>query len=269
MVVLVTVETAILALMALLVVGLLRSHAEILRRLESLAPPSGGPSAAELGSAQPDAGTTSHLPPARDTVTPAFDIVGTTLDGDAVKLTMATGRPGGTVLAFLSSGCTSCHRFWDGMREGRPDSLPGAPRVVPVTKDTSHESPSKLRELAGPELPLVMSSRAWEDYRIAGSPYFVHVDPHGNVVGEGTAESWPQVASLLRDAMDDAVVAARLGRGSTGPAERLRRADLELASAGIGPGHPSLYGKAGEEPDSADDPRAEPNGAHGPYGRDG
>jgi hypothetical protein len=267
-VVLVTVETAVVALMALLVVGLLRSHAEILRRLESLAPGTGGPGRAALdGSAGSDDG--SHLPPARDTVTPAFDIAGTTLDGDTVKLSMATGRPGGTVLAFLSTGCASCLRFWDGMREGQADSLPGAPRVIAVTKDTSHESPSKLRELAAPEVPLVMSSRAWEDYRIAGSPYFVHVDPHGNVLGEGTAESWPQVTSLLRDAMDDAAVAARMGRGSEGPAERLRRADRELASAGIGPGHPSLYGATADPPDISDGGPAEPNGAHGPKGSNG
>ena len=269
MVVLVTVETVVVALMSLLVVGLLRSHAEILRRLESLAPEGGPPVGVAIDGARSPGNAASHLPPARDAVTPAFDIVGTTLDGDAVKLSMATGRPGGTVLAFLSTGCTSCRRFWDGMREGLANSLPGTPRVVAVTKDTSHESPSKLRDLASPEIPLVMSTRAWEDYRIAGSPYFVHVGPDGNVLGEGTAESWPQVSSLLRDAMDDAAVAARVGRGPASPAERLQRADRELASAGIGPGHPSLYGMTSDPPDTAEGGRAGPNGAQGPKGSDG
>jgi hypothetical protein len=239
MLVLVIVETIALALMALLVAGLLRSHAEILRRLEAVAPAA----PAAVSGRRQSPGT--DLPPARDIVTPAFDIVGTTLDGDAVKLTMATGRPGGTVLAFLSSGCLSCRSFWDELRDGAADSLPGSPRVVVVTKDSTDESPSKLRELASEKGSPVMSTRAWEDYRIAGSPYFVHVDPAGGVLGEGTAGTWGQVASLLRDAADDAAVAARSGGRSTGPAERLRRADDELASAGIGPGHPSLYGAAG------------------------
>src|SRR5207244_86036 len=121
--------------------------------------------------------------------------------------------------------------------------LPEDPRVVVVTKDPAFESPSKLRTLAPEGVPVIMSSRAWEDYRIAGSPYFVHVGPSGDVTGEGTAGTWAQVASLLTDALDDARAALR--RGGTGrlrPAERLARADAELASAGIGPGHPSLYG---------------------------
>jgi hypothetical protein len=222
------------------VAGLLRSHAEILRRLEAVAPASAPTVASRRASAEPGA----DLPPARDAVTPAFDIVGTTLDGDAVKLTMATGRPGGTVLAFLSSGCSSCRSFWDGLRDGAADALPGSPRVVVVTKDTTDESPSKLRGLASDRGSPVMSTRAWEDYRIAGSPYFVHVDPGGGVLGEGTAGTWAQVASLLRDAADDAAVAAGSPR-SMSPAERVRRADEELASAGIGPGHPSLYGTTG------------------------
>jgi hypothetical protein len=234
MVVLVTIETVVLALMAVLIVGLLRSHAEILRRLEQLSPEA----SAQPGATAPDG---AGLPPARDAVTPAFDIVGETLDGDAVKLSMATGRPGGTVLAFLSSGCLTCRAFWDGLKAGEADGLPGGPRVVVVSKDTSNESPSKLRGLwEGADAPLVLSTRAWEEYRIAGSPYFVHVGSGGQVQGEGTAESWGQVASLLRDALDDAAVAAR--RGSASGAERMRRAEAELASAGIGPGHPSLYG---------------------------
>src|SRR5262245_18798103 len=136
MVVLVTAETVILALMAVLIVGLLRGHAEILRRLDERS--------SDTAAAEP---TRADLPAARDTVTPAFDIVGDTLDGDAVKLSMATGRPGGTVLAFLSSGCLTCRAFWDGLQRGEASALPGGPRVVVVSKDTAQESPSRLREL--------------------------------------------------------------------------------------------------------------------------
>src|SRR5947209_8429553 len=133
MVVLVTIETIVLALMAVLLLGLLRSHAEILRRLERLSP-----QRADQG---------ELLPPARADATPAFDITGTTIDGDAVKFAMASPATGGTLLAFLSTGCSTCGSFWEGLGKGFDAELPGSPRVLVVTKDTSHESPSKLREL--------------------------------------------------------------------------------------------------------------------------
>ena len=242
MVILVTIETVVLALMAALVIGLLRSHAEILRRLEDIAP--SAPDADAAGGPRSGARVDPRLPPARTHVTPAFDVVGTTLDGDAVKLTVATGRPGGTVLAFLSSGCSTCRSFWNELRRGE-SVLPGDPRLVVVTKDSAFESPSRLRELAPEGTPVIMSSRAWQDYGINGSPYFVHAGPRGDVQGEGTASSWAQVASLLRDAIEDSRIAAVRPAGENGsmrPAERIKRAEDELASAGIGPGHPSLYG---------------------------
>jgi hypothetical protein len=246
MVVLVAIETVVLALMALLVAGLLRSHAEIIRRLEGLDPAREGNGAAVA--------VDPRLPPSRAGTTPAFDIAGETLDGDALKLAIATDAPGGTLLAFLSSGCTTCGSFWAGLRRGDVGSLRGVSRVVAVTRDASMESPSKLRDLmahdGAPSRPpastdalLVMSSRAWEDYRVAGSPYFVLVDRHGRVAGEGTAISWPQVSSLIRDAVDDAAT-RRNDRRANG-ADRIRRADAELTAAGIGPGHPSLYGLDG------------------------
>jgi hypothetical protein len=93
-----------------------------------------------------------------------------------------------------------------------------------------------------------MSSRAWEDYRVAGSPYFILVDRRGRVAGEGTAStSWSQVSSLIRDAVDDAAngrtgQTGQAGRRGMNGEDRVRRAEAELAAAGIGPGHPSLYG---------------------------
>jgi hypothetical protein len=101
------------------------------------------------------------------------------------------------------------------------------------------ESPSRLDELAPPEVPLVMSSAAWEAYRVPMTPYFVHVDGDtGTIAGEGRAETWPQVLSLLRDAAWDGD-----GRGawSRRGVARQGRVDAELEVAGILPGHPSLY----------------------------
>lgn len=219
---LVTVETVVLVLLALLVAGLLRSHAEILRRLEAIP------------------GHARGLPPARDGRTEAFDVAGTTLWGDPTKLAVASsGRD--TLLAFLSSGCTSCGPFWDGLHATANAALPGAARVVVVTKGGAYESPSKLRDLAPADVPVVMSSEAWDSYRVKGSPYFIHVDGRsGRVRGEGTASNWSQVVSLLRDALADAAPAQ--GRAGDSTPERLLRADRELSAAGIEAGHPSLYG---------------------------
>jgi hypothetical protein len=233
MTILVATETVLLILLAVLVAGLLRSHAEILRRL---GPPRGeGDRASEGEAFLPNRGAESA---------PAPDIAGTTLDGAAVQIGM---RPGGepTLLAFLSSGCETCLGFWRSLGERGATAIPGGGRVVAVTKDRSHESPARLRELVPAGLPLVMSSAAWNDYGVPTTPYFVYVDgATGEIHGEGAAGGWPQVMSLLRDALDDVAVATASEHGSaagSGHRDRVARADRELASAGIGPGHPSLY----------------------------
>ena len=227
--VLVAVETVLLALLVLLVAGLLRSHAEILRRLGPGAESHGGDDDAVL----PD-------PPAVITTRAPADIAGTTLEGDAVKVSLGAAAPP-TLVAFLTSGCAVCGNFWDDMRRGRHAEHLGADmRLVVVTKDTSHESPSKLERLRPEDVPLVMSTAAWDAHRVPAAPYFVYVEG-GLVQGEGSATTWKQIASLLRDAEHDAKHAAANGD------ERTDRIDEVLEASGIGPGHPSLY--PGEEPE--------------------
>jgi hypothetical protein len=222
MVALVACETLLLVLLTLLVAGLLRSHAEILRRL---GPPEGD--AGRDGASLPDAAR-------RADASEGYDVVGTSLELDAVKIGLGEGGPP-TLLAFLTSGCTICLGFWDGLREGtRPRELPATVRVVVVTKDPSHESPTRLRELAPANVPVVMSSAAWSEYRVPAAPYFVYLEG-GQVHGEGSASGWKQIASLLRDAIDDAADGRSRGEERTGAV------DQALAAAGIGPGHQSLY----------------------------
>ncbi len=221
MVALVACETLLLVLLTVLVVGLLRSHAEILRRLG----PPREERDQESGSALPGAAR-------RAGAELGHDIAGTTLAQDAVQLGLGEGSPP-TLLAFLTSGCTVCHGFWGDLRRGRPREVPEGVRVVAVAKDSSHESPSRLRELAGGEVPLVMSSEAWEAYGVPAAPYFVYVEG-GQVRGEGSATGWKQIASLLRDAIDDVTYGG-------GGEERTEEIDRVLAAAGIAPGHPSLY----------------------------
>ena len=220
---LVACETLLLVLLVVLVASLLRSHAEILRRL--------GPPEDE---ASGDALTTAIAGPAtRAGGRRATDVVGTTLEGDAVKIAVGGDAPP-TLLAFLTSGCTSCVGFWQAFASSRRDELPDGIRLVAITKDGSHESPARLRELRPPVVPVVLSTSAWQSYSVPAAPYFAYVEG-GFVAGEGAATGWEQLASLLRDALED----ARLAGG--GGEERARRMDSALAGAGIGPGHPSLY----------------------------
>ena len=227
MVVLVACETIVLALLVVLVAGLLRSHAEILRRL---GPPD--EAAANGGGVLPD-------PPAVVEAHAPRDLAGTTLDGDAVKVALGSESPP-TLIAFLTSGCAVCGNFWRDLRRGRPAELHDRDlRLLVVTKDSSHESPSRLAELRPDDVPLIMSSAAWQAHKVPAAPYFVFVDG-GLVRGEGSATTWKQIASLLRDAEHD----ARHANGH----DRTDRIDEVLEASGIGPGHASLYPAGPEDP---------------------
>jgi len=228
MVAIVSVETLLLVLLLLLVAGLLRSHAEILRRL--------GPPTTQTESLQ--------APPTdsrRAVEGPAPALTGPTPGGDVVTLDFAGGAAAPTLLAFLTSGCSSCARFWETLGERR---LPSEVQTVIVTRGPDRERPARLRSLAPPGMPVVMSSGAWEDYEVPGAPYFVLV--HGEVRGEGVATTWPALASLVGDAIEDRREAGRglpVSPGQTPSAgtARARRVEETLAAAGIGPEHPSLY----------------------------
>jgi hypothetical protein len=243
--------TLCVVLLALLAVGLLRSHAEILRRLDGAPAASQSAAPARRGAHTGVPAANPSLPPppegaARRTPQVAPDVSGITPEGDAAKIAVS-GTGTSTLLAFLSTSCTACVSFWEGLGPAEPE-LAGGPRVVAVTKDPDRESPSRLRELAaGAAVPVVMSSLAWEEYAAQGSPYFVLVGPDGTVAGEGTAAGWPQLESLLRDALLDAGPAPdgaprEAPRG--GGVERQRRAEAELMAARITPDHPSLYPEA-------------------------
>lgn len=198
---LVIVETIVLALLAVVVVSLLRSHAELLRRL----PAPDDEEHHAHGAAMPIQGEPampSDLPTPKRRATEAHDVVGTTLDGDHVVVSAASGSD--TLFAFLSTGCLTCQGFWDGLQPDVRKPLPGDARVVVVVKDPAFESPSKLARLAPSDVPVVQSSAAWDDFEVRMSPYFCFVDGvSGEVRSEGAAMSWDQVSSLLTDALFD------------------------------------------------------------------
>ncbi len=196
---------------------------------------------------------------------PARDLSGVGLDDDAVTVRVA-GTNHRTLVAFLSSGCLTCQRFWDAFARPAELGLPDDVRVVIVTKDLDEESPSKLAALAPAGLPTLASSRAWADYDVPGSPYFVLVDgPTGQVRGEGTGLDWEQVRNLLTQATDDAAFDQRAESAYRDGLERNRvpkpdadaaresRIDDELLAAGVRPGDPSLYQVPQPEPTAPGD----------------
>jgi hypothetical protein len=248
--VLTIVETVLLLVALVYIVALLRSHADILRRLTALEEGGAGfapaPAVAAVGGGE---------------VFTAGEISGTTLAGDSVMLSFGAGAPI-TLLAFLTSGCASCAPLWAGLR-GADAAGALADRVVVVTHDTSRESPARVRRLAPEGVDVVMASSAWEDYAVPASPHFVLTDGAGGILGRGSALSWTQLVTMVADARAEAEDARAGADGARAEAddaearaparttaERAARSERMLSQAGIGPGHPSLYpGAAGQDPE--------------------
>jgi hypothetical protein len=231
--------------LGLLMIGLLRNHAELMRKSEHNA------------RREVDLGRPVHpsLPSPIASASEAADLVGADLSGNAVQIGVV-GRPYPTLLVFLSSGCLTCNGFWEVLAGTEVPQTLGEARVVVVTKGESEESVSAVREAAGAcSVPVIMSSGAWSAYSVPGSPYFVYVDgPSGRVYGEGTGAKWEQVQGMLERSLADAGLtfnrddqsgvthSQRLAEGSQSRAQRI---DDELTAAGIYPGHPSLYPSRG------------------------
>jgi len=231
---LVVVEAVAIGLLGVLVAGLLRSHAEILRRLHQLGAGNhvdgAGRDVDGAGRDVDGAGApmTRAAPGA-----PLVTLAGVTAGGETVSL--ALDRPGErTLLLFLSSGCGTCAAWWEGLRDGAHGrALPGI-RVIVVARDASEESPSLLSGLAPPDVAVVLSNATWDHFSVPGSPYAVLVDgSEGRVVGEGVARSWAKLGSLVGQHLGD------IDRDGEA------RADAALKAAGIHPGHPSLHPSPG------------------------
>lgn len=270
----VVILAVVVALLVVLVAGLLRSHAEILRTLhdaglshdpdgDRAAPATGGN--ARVGRARVGvAPSTPTSGPSPD----ATDISGVTPEGDAVAVGIL-GSPVPTLLAFLSSGCLTCREFWEAFADPKLP-VPGGARVVVVTMSPEDESVSALRRLVSPNTLVVMSSTAWEAYEVEGSPYFVYADGmSGAVVGEGTASNWERVCEMVTESVDDGALAAsrrssaarktRAARRQLADREREARADDALLAAGIAPGDPRLYPATGGPTGAITEPEPDPS----------
>ena len=237
----VVAEGVLLIVVGFFAVGLLHSYAGLLRRVQRLE--------TEVPVAAPQPGPRLTAPTGAERT--GKDVGGESLDGETVTLAVA-GVEHDTLLAFLSSGCSTCAGFWAQIPHAVASTDGRGTRLVVVTQGAEHESPAALAALASPDLVnTVMSSRCWEDYAVPGSPYFVFVDGRsGSVRGEGTALGWDEVFSLMALAEGDAAPAGG-GRQRKPASDAAREAavDRELLRAGIMPGDPSLYpGRSGSEP---------------------
>lgn len=253
MIALVWLLAVVVAVLAVFVVGLLRSHADILRALHdagiSLDPDStdhtGTRSAATPtfeSSTPPTVRTIDGVPePAGATGRRAADLSGHTPRG-AVRTVAVSGTEAATLLAFLTTGCATCANFWGAFADGV--QLPPETRLVVVTKGPELESPADVAAMAPDHVLTIGSTEAWDDYGVPVAPYFALVDGRrGVVVGEGAADSWDRVRALLDRALADAgyeggQVRRRdllLGKART------ERVDRDLIDAGFTPGDERLY----------------------------
>lgn len=187
---LVIIEGLVILLLLVLMAGLLKSHAEILRELHRL----GGRIDGETG---PGGVRVTGLGEA-----PMTEITGTDPAGTTRTVSLAHGR-GDTLIAFLSTGCAACQTFWQTLAE-RPRMPTAITRPVVVTKGPEAESPGQVAKLAPADLPVVMSSDAWDAFRVPLTPFFMLVDGQGRVLGEGSATNWNQLLGLLERSIADA-----------------------------------------------------------------
>ena len=255
--------TVAVALLGLLVAGLLRGHADVLRAMHQL----GVDLDPDAPSAQPAGVVSVAAPgrrptPGRPEATDVEDLTGVTPAGDAISLAVGGVRHD-TLVAFLTSGCATCRAFWEWFRTGPPE-VPGGARLVVVTRGPEAESPGAIAGLAG-ATPVVMSTEAWEHYDAPYAPYFVYISgPAAKVVGEGVAAGWEEVRTLVANAVADgttrprgADASADAGDGDGSPdrdnprrglhsrsradQQRDDEVDRQLRAAGIEPGDPRLY----------------------------
>jgi hypothetical protein len=145
-----------------------------------------GPRSTSAGGAWPGAASIPR---------PAHDLVGSTPDGDVIRIAL-TDPDRRTVLAFLSTNCITCRGLWETIPEAR---LGRGTDLVVVTRGSEAEPPDRIRELAGPGATVVMSSEAWTQYGIELSPTFVLVDGSAaSCIAEASGDSWSEVSSLLK-----------------------------------------------------------------------
>ncbi len=178
----VVAEAVAIALLAVLVAGLLRSHAELADVVRHRLPPPSLPApAAPLGVALGGA-----APPIR----------GVDPGGGDASVDLASAP---VLVAFLTGGCRECARWWAALAGAQGRHL--GPAVAVVTPDPSTEPAGALRRIVPADLAVVMSSDAWDAYGVQVASTFVLVTD-GVVRAAGRAETWDDLATIVGRAPD-------------------------------------------------------------------
>ena len=123
-----------------------------------------------------------------------------TWTADASRCRIGSYR-GPLLLCFLHVRCDGCEEFWRGLATGTEPGWPDALSAVAVTKGPDSVDRAEVARAATgvAAVPVVMSDRAWTDYRVTSYPFFALVDPVlGSVVGETVGFGWPEVLSMVR-----------------------------------------------------------------------
>ena len=128
--------------LSVIVFGLLRTHAEILRALDRAGVPLDGSNRATSVSLSP-------TPMGAVADTDIADIVGTVPSGGPVKI--ALGGHHHTLLAFLSSGCRTCAAFWEAFADPALILPGGTTRLALAAPAAVREGQGHaLKEMAAP-----------------------------------------------------------------------------------------------------------------------
>ena len=133
---------------------------------------------------------------------PASDLVGVTPMGESIEIAIDGAVPL-VLLVFLATRCDGCDEFWRGFRDLEASPLPASVSAVVVTRGPDSIDAAEVERAASgvTQVPVVMSDRAWVDYRVSGYPFLVLVDPVACVViGETVGFGWPDVLSMVQAA---------------------------------------------------------------------
>lgn len=222
-------------LLGMLVVGLLRANADVLRRLESLgAGLEGAPGSHDHGQV-----TLTRKEESRRVADRT--ITGVTPDGEPLVASLASGSDP-TLVAFLSTTCSTCTPFWEGLQSAEMHFGGHRHRVVIVTLGESEESPTRAQSMRRGTVEVIMSSDGWNSFEVPGAPYFALIEPEtGRIVGEGSAMTFDSLVEFLTDATNDQQWDLQVGTASEED-----RIDADLRRAGIHPGDPRLYPSKGD-----------------------
>jgi len=222
----------VVVFLSLLVVGLLRSHAEIIRRLDSLG--------VRLDSDEKGTAPIT-LSATKATRSSVPGLAGVSPEGEPLVVSPVVGEEP-VLLAFLSTTCSSCTLFWEWFTSPTVEVEGQTYRVIVATLGADEESPTRALSLKQGTVDVVMSSSSWQDYEVPGAPYFALIDPVEKVVvGEGTAPTVEALQGFLRDSTGDRAWDRSRRVVDRTDQDRERMVDEELKRAGIYPGDPSLY----------------------------